>query len=57
MIMQLNEAIAGAAMSSLAWPNSYWQQFQQSQMYASPYSSAAQAYSQYYGQGSGYPGY
>jgi len=37
-------AMSSIPSSSFAWPNSYWQQFQQTQMY--PYS----AYSQYYGQ-------
>ena len=39
-------AMSSLPSSSFAWPNSYWQQFQQSQaMY--PYTAA---YSQYYGQ-------
>ena len=36
--------------SSLAWPNSYWQSFQQSQAMAASYSPYSAAYSQYYGQ-------
>ena len=42
--------------SSFGWPNSYWQQFQQSQALQYPsaaYSAASAAYSQYYG---GQPG-
>ena len=39
--------------SSFGWPNSYWQQFQQSQALQYPSAAYSAAYSQYYG---GQPG-
>ena len=57
--VKMEAAMAGLAgsSSSFGWPNSYWQQFQQSQALQYPsaaYSAAsAAAYSQYYGQTGG----
>ena len=42
------ESMPSLQSSSFAWPNPYWQGFQQSQALQYPYSAAA--YSQYYGQ-------
>ena len=50
--VKMEAAMAGltGSSSSFGWPNSYWQQFQQSQALQYPSAAYSAAYSQYYAQ-------